>query len=47
VAALAGAGPVAGGIEVDVDDDGVPVRELAGRTRWTMADRLGHGPGTV
>jgi hypothetical protein len=44
-AALAGQGPVSGGIEVDVDDDGLPARELPGRTRWTRADRLGHGPG--
>ncbi len=47
VAALAGQGPVSGGIEVDVDDDGLPVRELSGRRRWTMADGLGHGQGTV
>jgi glycosyltransferase involved in cell wall biosynthesis len=45
VAALAGQGPGSGDIGVDVDDDGLPARELPGRTRWTMADRLGHGPG--
>jgi glycosyltransferase involved in cell wall biosynthesis len=44
VAALAGQGP-GSAAEVDVEDDGIPSRELPGRTRWSRADRLGHsGP---
>ena len=41
VAALAGQGPSP--VTPDVDD--IPARELPGRARWTMADRLGHGSG--
>jgi len=44
VAALAGQGP-GSATNVDVDDDGLPARELPGRNRWTRADRLGHGSG--
>jgi hypothetical protein len=43
VAALAGQGPSS--VTPDVDDQGLPARELPGRTRWTRADRFGHGPG--
>jgi hypothetical protein len=42
VAALAGQGPSS--VTPDVDDQGLPVRELPGRTRWTRADRFGPGP---
>ncbi|HEY2705012.1 MAG TPA: hypothetical protein VGL20_15115, partial [Candidatus Dormibacteraeota bacterium] len=42
VAALAGQGPSQ--VTPDVDDDDLPARDLPGRPRWTMADRLGPGP---